>query len=270
MEGIAGGLREELAGELCTKWVGRRLCFEREVDSTNLWVKRLAAEGAPEGTVALAEAQKAGRGRRGRSWASPAGENLYLTLLLRPRLRPQDAPMVTLVMGLSVAQGIEAAAGLSPGIKWPNDVALGGRKLCGILTEMSLRGECVDYVAVGVGINVNQEKFPEELADKATSLRREAGCRLRRSKVAAAVLEAFERNFEIYLKTKDLSGLQEEYGRRLINCGRQVRILEEGRERAGTARGINSRGELLVEYEDGSREAVFAGEVSVRGLYSYV
>ena len=260
----------ELESTVNSRWVGKNVRFKYETDSTNLWAKQLAEEGAPSGTLAVAERQIKGRGRRGRVWESPEGENIYMTLLLRPEIRPQDAPMITLIMGLSVAQGVEKAASLRPGIKWPNDVVLDGRKICGILTEMSVQAEYVDYVVVGTGINVNQTEFPPELVDKATSLCQQAGRRFRRVEVAAAVLEAFERNLEIFLKTCDLSGLQEEYNRVLLNLDQEVRILEKTGERTGIARGINSQGELLVEYPGGETEAVFAGEVSVRGLYSYV
>lgn len=260
----------ELESTVNSRWVGKNVRFKYETDSTNLWAKQLAEEGAPSGTLAVAERQIKGRGRRGRVWESPEGENIYMTLLLRPEIHPQDAPMITLIMGLSVAQGVEKAASLRPGIKWPNDVVLDGRKICGILTEMSVQAEYVDYVVVGTGINVNQTEFPPELVDKATSLCQQAGRRFRRVEVAAAVLEAFERNLEIFLKTCDLSGLQEEYNRVLLNLDQEVRILEKTGERTGIARGINSQGELLVEYPGGETEAVFAGEVSVRGLYSYV
>lgn len=260
----------ELESIVNTQWVGKNVHFKYETDSTNLWAKQLAEQGAPAGTVVVAERQTKGRGRRGRTWVSSEGQNIYMTLLLRPEIQPQDAPMVTLLMGLSVAQGVEKATGLCPGIKWPNDVVLDGKKICGILTEMSVQAEYMDYVVVGPGINVNQTDFPQELSDKATSLRLQAGRAFRRVEVAAAVLEAFEKNLEIFLETCDLTGLQEQYNHILLNMNQEVRILDKDSERTGIARGINNRGELLVEYPGGKTEAVFAGEVSVRGLYSYV
>lgn len=260
----------ELESLLSTKWVGKNVQFKSSLDSTNLWAKQLAEAGAEAGTLAVAETQTRGRGRRGRAWTSPEGKNIYMTLVLRPEIQPQDAPMLTLVMGLSAAQAAARVTGLSAGIKWPNDVVLEKKKICGILTEMSVQAEYVDYVVIGVGINVNQEHFPEELEDKATSLRIQAGKKFRRAEIAAAVLEEFEKNYETFLKTCDLSGLQEAYGRHLLNRDQEVRILEKEGEWRGTARGINRSGELLVELPDGKIRTVFAGEVSVRGLYSYV
>lgn len=247
-----------------------KICFQEEVDSTNLYAKRMAEEGAPEGTLALADAQTAGRGRRGRSWDSPKGESIYMSLLLRPKILPEHASQLTLVMGLSVAEGVADVLHLPVQIKWPNDVVVDGKKICGILTEMSADMDGIHYIVIGVGINVNNQKFPEELKSVATSLRIAAGKILDRQTVMRGVLDAFSRNYECFLETENLEGLVEAYNRILANRDHQVRVLDPKNPFEGIARGINEHGELLVERQDGEIIAVYAGEVSVRGLYSYV
>ena len=168
-----------------------------------------------------------------------------------------------------MAEAIRQVTGLNAVIKWPNDIIFHGKKLCGILTEMSTEIGCINYVVIGVGINVNQETFPEEIKDKATSLRLETGGRLRRAELIAAVMEQFESCYGTFLKTKDLSGVRERYNRLLVNRNQEVKVIEPGNEYEAYAIGINDTGELLVRTKDGER-AIFAGEVSVRGVYGYV
>ena len=195
-----------------------------------------------------------------------------MSLLLRPDIRPSDAPMLTLVMAQSVAirRAILETTGLDVGIKWTNDLVYDRRKLCGILTEMSAEIDYINYVVIGVGINVNQPSFPEEIADRATSLMLEAGRTFLRAPLIAAVMERFEENCRLFLETRDLSGIQAAYNDLLVNVGEKVRVLEPGHEYSALSSGINKKGELLVQKEDGTTEAVFAGEVSVRGIYGYV
>ena len=245
------------------------LHYLASVDSTNEWAKKEAEKGCPGGSVFLADEQTAGKGSRGRSWISPPGTSVYMSLLLRPQLSSlRKAPMITLVLGLSAAEGIRAAAGIHAGIKWPNDVVCRGRKLCGILTELHPASSAV---IAGIGINVNTPSFPEELEGKASSLLLETGKRWDRSEVTAAVLEAFRRNYRLFLETEDLSLLKERYEEILVNRGGEVRVLKEEEEYTGTALGIGSCGELLVRRADtGCAETVIAGEVSVRGVYGYV
>ncbi len=244
--------------------------YAPEVDSTNTWAKREAENGAPEGTVLVADMQTAGKGRRGRSWSSPSGHSIYMSLILRPDIMPDRASMLTLVAGLSAAQAIRGLTGLETWIKWPNDLVISDKKICGILTEMSLQMECINYVVVGIGINVNMTEFPEEIANKATSLCLEKGQTVRRAEVIAEVLSHFEKNYYRFLKTGDLSGLADDYNKVLVNRNREIRVMEPGNEYMGTTGGINEKGELMVTKEDGTEVAVYAGEVSVRGLYGYV
>ena len=257
-----------IADQIHTKWAGKTVHFAREIDSTNLWIKRLAKEGAPEGTLALAEFQSAGRGRLGRSWEVPEGTSVMMSILLRPKFEPQYAPMLTLVMGMAVAKAVKKF-GFDVSIKWPNDVVVSHKKICGILTEMGVRDGKIDYAVIGVGINVNIREFPEEMADKATSLYLESGREFDRSQIPGLVMEAFEEYYEKFAATCDLSGLKEEYESILANYNQPVRVLAK-EPYEGVARGITDGGELLVEKTDGTIVAVSAGEVSVRGLYSYV
>ena len=266
----AGSIYNEttIADQIHTKWAGKTVHFARETDSTNLWIKRLAKEGASEGTLALAEFQSAGRGRLGRSWEVPEGTSVMMSILLRPKFEPQYAPTLTLVMGMAVAKAVKNL-GFDVSIKWPNDVVVSHKKICGILTEMGVRDGKIDYAVIGVGINVNIREFPEEMADKATSLYLESGREFDRSQIPGLVMEAFEKYYEKFAATCDLSGLKEEYESILANYNQPVRVLAK-EPYEGVARGITDGGELLVEKTDGTIVAVSAGEVSVRGLYSYV
>jgi len=267
---VTDGIYNEttIADQIHTKWAGKTVHFARETDSTNLWIKRLAKGGAPEGTLALAEFQSAGRGRLGRSWEVPEGTSVMMSILLRPKFEPQYAPMLTLVMGMAVAKAVKKL-GFDVSIKWPNDVVVSHKKICGILTEMGVRDGKIDYAVIGVGINVNIREFPEEMADKATSLYLESGREFDRSQIPGLVMEAFEEYYEKFAATCDLSGLKEEYESILANYDQPVRVLAK-EPYEGVARGITDGGELLVEKTDGTIVAVSAGEVSVRGLYSYV
>ena len=267
---VTDGIYNEttIADQIHTKWAGKTVHFARETDSTNLWIKRLAKEGASEGTLALAEFQSAGRGRLGRSWEVPEGTSVMMSILLRPKFEPQYAPTLTLVMGMAVAKAVKSL-GFDVSIKWPNDVVVSHKKICGILTEMGVRDGKIDYAVIGVGINVNIKEFPEEMADKATSLYLESGREFDRSQIPGLVMEAFEEYYEKFAATCDLSGLKEEYESILANYDQPVRVLAK-EPYEGVARGITDGGELLVEKTDGMIVAVSAGEVSVRGLYSYV
>ena len=267
---VTGSIYNEttIADQIHTKWAGKTVHFARETDSTNLWIKRLAKEGAPEGTLALAEFQSAGRGRLGRSWEVPEGTSVMMSILLRPKFEPQYAPTLTLVMGMAVAKAVKKF-GFDVSIKWPNDVVVSHKKICGILTEMGVRDGKIDYAVIGVGINVNIREFPEEMADKATSLYLESGSEFDRSQIPGLVMEAFEEYYEKFAATCDLSGLKEKYESILANYNQPVRVLAK-EPYEGVARGITDGGELLVEKTDGTIVVVSAGEVSVRGLYSYV
>lgn len=261
--------REAIESKLATKWAGRTLCCLEEVDSTNRAARELAEKGAPHGTLVVANRQNAGRGRRGRIWQMEPGTGIAMSLLLRPSLEPQKASMLTLVMGLAQAKALDRLFGLSAKIKWPNDLVIRGRKVSGTLTEMSAEMEEIHYVIIGTGINVNMTCFPEELKETATSLCEERGCRLSRAEIICACMEEFETCYQAFMEARDLRLLRQDYETYLVNKDRQVCVLDPAGEYTGTALGINDQGELLVETGNGIR-TVFAGEVSVRGVYGYV
>ncbi len=262
--------KDELISRMRTEWAGRTVCFYDCIGSSNAEAKRLADEGAPHGTLVAADMQTAGRGRRGRSWTSPAGINIYFTILLKPDFAPDRAPMLTLVMAHSVARAVREETGLDAGIKWPNDIVVGGKKICGILTEMSVEEDYIRNVVIGVGINVHEQEFAPELADKATCLDAECKGRVNRSRLLAAVMKAFEEDYEIFAARGNLTALRASYNTLLVNRDREVCVLDPAGEYRGTARGITDTGELTVELPDGGIREVFAGEVSVRGIYGYV
>lgn len=263
-------MEEEIRRFLKTKWAGQNLFCYDEIDSTNTCVLKLGEAGAIHGTVVVADQQNMGKGRRGRNWVSPPKTNIYMSLLLRPCFEAVKAPMLTLLMAYSVAEALMELEQVDAKIKWPNDIVLNKKKICGILTEMMMKEQTIDYVVIGVGINVNVGSIPQELRESATSLRIETGRELSRAALLARVLEKFEENYEQFCKAGDLSLIQDGYNRILVNAGNQVRILEPGNEYHGLAHGINHLGELQVEKEDGTEVSIFAGEVSVRGIYGYV
>lgn len=267
----------DIQSRLKTKWVAHPLQFFDSIDSTNIRAKLEAEQGAKSGLLVVSDMQSAGRGRRGRGWESPAGINIYYTLMLKPDFSSDCAPMLTLVMALAVAKGIrqtlrrdseEAAAKV--GIKWPNDIVVDGKKVCGILTEMSMEQGYIQHIVIGVGINVRKQEFPEEIRDRAAAIDEQCGFRISRSQLIADIMEAFEEDYEIFLQTHDLKGLRASYAELLVNQDREVCVLDPKGEYRGIAKGINDQGELLVERPDGTVEEVYAGEVSVRGIYGYV
>lgn len=248
----------------------KKIFYYEQIDSTNTQASRLAFEGVEHGSVVVADCQTAGKGRRGRSWESPKGENIYMSFLLRPGFQAEKAPMLTLVMAYSVVKAIQKHGFTDARIKWPNDIVLSGKKVCGILTEMSLKDTQIDHVVVGVGVNVNNRSFPAELRGKATSLFAEGGKVVDRKQLYEDIIDVFEHFYEAFEREQDLSFIQEEYNSLLVNCQRQVRVLEPGNEYSAYALGINHKGELQVRTETGEEKTVFAGEVSVRGIYGYI
>lgn len=262
--------KEELDSLMDTRWAGKNIVYYDATDSTNIRIKQLGDEGAPHGTLAVADRQTAGRGRRGRAWESPAGGSIYMSLLLRPKFRPDKASMLTLVAACSVAEGIKDCEDVNVQIKWPNDIIIEGRKLVGILTELSTQIDYINHVTVGIGINVNIQEFPDEIRNTATSLRIECGHTVRRAPIIAAVMKHMEKNYETFLQTEDLTGLMEKYSALLVNKDKDVRIIGAKEQYQAHALGITPTGELIVRREDGTEETVYAGEVSVRGVYGYV
>ena len=266
---LPDGMTKELLEQYLPQGRGETVICYEETDSTNTRGMQLALEGAPTGTVVLADRQTHGNGRLGRSFASPAGQGVYLSYLLRPDFDPAALSLLTSCAGLAVCQVLEQY-GLAPAIKWPNDIIIHGKKLVGILTEMSTQIDYINHVTVGVGINVNLTDFPEEIRERATSLRLECGHKVKRAPLIAAIMKRLEENYALFMETGDLSQLMEKYSELLVNKDRDVMILGAKEQYVAHALGINKTGELIVRKEDGTIEEVYAGEVSVRGVYGYV
>ncbi len=275
-----GQFMKEMNG-LGTKWAGKDFRYLKVTGSTNDDCVRFMKEGAPHGMVVAAGSQTAGKGRRGRSWSSE-GDSVYMTIGLKPEFAPDKASMLTLVMALAACRAVEESLGCVPNadgqkqeqhrarIKWPNDIVIGGRKVCGILTEMRLDGSGIECVVIGVGINVNQTSFDESIAGTATSIFKECGRKTEPELLMKQVLVYFEYYYEKFVEKCDMSTVMGEYVEKLVNKDREVRVLDPQGEYTATALGINEAGELLVRKEDGTTAAVYAGEVSVRGIYGYV
>lgn len=262
----------ELSGPLAGCLVGRDLLCLDVIDSTNTECKRRAMSGAREGLVILAEEQTGGRGRLGRSFQSPRGKGLYLSALLRPRLSPEQVQDFTAWTAVAVCDGIEAACGLRPGIKWTNDIVLGGRKLVGILTELGLESEihALEYLVTGIGVNVNhtEEDFAPELRDMAVSLAQVLGRPVRRSELAVQIILALDRMYAGFPQNR--GEYLAKYRAGCITPGHQVQLITPNSRREAFAVEIDDAFRLVVEHPDGRREALAAGEVSVRGMYGYV
>ena len=283
--------KAEIDASIKTDYIGRNSFFYNIIGSTNTEAKRLAEEGAESGTLVVADRQTAGKGRRGRTWESPEGTNIYFSLLLKPEFAPSQAPMLTLVMALAVAEALNKLAGADTnadaadkssnancgtagdakaGIKWPNDIVINGKKVCGILTEMSVEHDYIQYVVIGTGINVKQQVFDADYAAHASSVETELGMFVSRSKLIGLIMETFEKHYREFETTENLNSVKAEYEELLVNKGREVCVLDPKGEYRGTALGINNSGELLVKTDDNNVTEVYAGEVSVRGIYGYV
>ena len=251
-------LRKRLRGNL----FGKRVFHFFKTDSTNRVAMELGYAGEPEGTVVMAEEQTAGRGRSGRSWHSERGTGLYFTVLLRPRLSPAQAPLLTMLAGLSAHAAIQAQTSLVPELKWPNDLLLNGKKIGGILTEMHAEPGAVRFVIVGVGINVNQEKFPAELAPIATSLRKESGKMNYRLELLVRLLTQFESDYNRFLREGAAFVVERFQSVSTFAKGRRVRVDTGSESYEGTTAGLNPDGLLLVARDDGRLVTVIAGDVT--------
>ena len=241
-----------------------------QTDSTNTQAKALAKAGAPHGTVLIAGHQTGGRGRMGRTFQSPEGKGVYLSVILRPACRPEDLMHLTCAAGVAMADAVETVSGIRPGLKWINDLVIGTKKLGGILVEMSVDKGLVDYAVVGIGINCLQsrEDFHPDIRDLATSLCLASGKTILPQQLAAAMVTALWKMSRVLLSEKDR--LMESYKAGCITLGREIQVLRFDTVRPGKAVDLDADGGLVVEYPDGTRQTVASGEVSVRGMYGYI
>lgn len=260
----------EIKSLMHTEWVAKEVLYFDTIDSTNTKAQELAEKGYPSGTLVVADKQESGKGRRGRSWVSPSGTGIFMTLMIKPDINPNNASMLTLVAALAVAKAITSVTGEEALIKWPNDIVINGKKVCGILTEMNAQFDYINHIVVGIGINVHNESFTEEISQMASSLMIEAGGkRFHRAQIIAETMSYFEQYYDTFLKTQDLSALVREYDELLVNRNKSVRVLDPKEPFDGKAMGITPKGELIVDTWE-SRKLVSSGEVSVRGIYGYV
>lgn len=260
----------EIKSLMHTEWVAKEVLYFDTIDSTNTKAQELAEKGYQSGTLVVADKQESGKGRRGRSWVSPSGTGIFMTLMIKPDINPNNASMLTLVAALAVAKAITSVTGEKALIKWPNDIVVNGKKVCGILTEMNAQFDYINHIVVGIGINVHNESFPEEISQMASSLMIEAGGkRFHRAQIIAETMSYFEQYYDTFLKTQDLSALVREYDKLLVNRNKSVRVLDPKEPFDGKAMGITPKGELIVDTWE-SRKLVSSGEVSVRGIYGYV
>ena len=260
----------EIKSLMHTDWVAKEVLYFDTIDSTNTKAQELAEKGYPSGTLVVADKQESGKGRRGRSWVSPSGTGIFMTLMIKPDINPNNASMLTLVAALAVAKAITSVTGEEAMIKWPNDIVVNGKKVCGILTEMNAQFDYINHIVVGIGINVHNESFPEEISQMASSLMIEAGGkRFHRAQIIAETMSYFEQYYDTFLQTQDLSALAREYDELLVNMNKAVRVLDPKEPFDGKAMGITPKGELIVDTWE-SRKLVSSGEVSVRGIYGYV
>ena len=260
----------EIKSLMHTEWVAKEVLYFDTIDSTNTKAQELAEKGYPSGTLVVADKQESGKGRRGRSWVSPSGTGIFMTLMIKPDINPNNASMLTLVAALAVAKAITSVTGEEALIKWPNDIVVNSKKVCGILTEMNAQFDYINHIVVGIGINVHNESFPVEISQMASSLMIEAGGkRFHRAQIIAETMSYFEQYYDTFLKTQDLSALVREYDELLVNRNKSVRVLDPKEPFDGKAMGITPKGELIVDTWE-SRKLVSSGEVSVRGIYGYV
>jgi len=251
-------LRQRLKGSV----FGKRIYHFFKTDSTNRVALELGHAGEPEGAVVLAEEQTAGRGRAGRSWQSERAAGIYVTLLLRPKLSPVQAPLLTMMAGLSAYAAIQAHTGLTPDLKWPNDLLLRGKKVGGILTEMHAEPSQVRFVIVGIGLNVNQEKFAGELGATATSLRIESGKFESRLEVLVRLLREFENDYNRFLREGLVGVTQKFEAVSSFARGKRVRVTSGTASYTGTSAGLGPEGLLLVKRDDGQLVTVISGDVT--------
>lgn len=243
-----------------TEYIGRKFCFYDEIDSTNAEAKRNSH--MPHGTVFFANKQTAGRGRLGRSWISN-DDNITFSILLKPELRPEDVFLITLIIGLAVKNVVKGSA-----IKWPNDIVLGTKKVCGVLTEMGTENGKVSYVVAGVGINLNTEVFDDSISNIATSVYLETGIKTSRQEFLNKLLVEIEKWYDHFIKY-GFKSCVEDYKKSCITLGRQVLIKSPEGDFVSKAVDVTENGELVVDTEDGTKK-ILTGEISVRGLFGYV
>ena len=262
MEVSSSILSEQIRDGLTTQWLGQTIHCYDAVDSTNLLAIEMAKQGAPEGTVVLAEQQLSGRGRGNRSWHSPAGVGVYCSIVLRPKMAPAKGQLITLVASVSIVKAIAHMTGLSPQVKWPNDILINDRKVAGILLESRVSGAQIGYAVIGFGINVNNDSadLPEDIGAKASSLLLELKKPVDRSTLVIEIFSELERIYDIF-QHHDFSLILEQWRHYSSTLGQRVRIWQKDKATEGIALDLTEDGGLLLKLEEGRQVVVHAGDV---------
>lgn len=253
---------EEIWAMSTLKILGSKIHYCSVTESTNNDAKKMAQEGAPNGTLVIAERQQGGRGRMGRAWNSPRG-GLWLSIVLRPELSPVDAPKLTIMSAVAVAEAIIQATGVFAKIKWPNDILVDGKKVCGILTEMSAEMDIINHVIIGIGINVNNSDFPKELKDKSISLCQIKGQQVSRIVLLSTLLEKLEHYYAI-AETEGFEEIFKKWRLLCVNLGQKVKIIGKNNSFEGIVLDIDTSGALLIKTISGQVMKVMSGDVSLR------
>ena len=262
MEASRSPFSEQITNGLATKWLARTIHFYDKVESTNLLAIQLARQDAPEGVVVLADQQLSGRGRGRRSWHSPEGVGIYCSVILRPHVEPEKGQLITLMAGVSIAKAIELQTGLSPRVKWPNDVLINDNKVAGILLEAEVSRARIGYAVIGFGINVNNDRadLPEDIKVNASSIRMELKKPVDRG---ALVIEIFSELEKLYHRFQcgDFSVILEQWRHYSSTLGQRVRIWQEDKATEGHAFDLTENGGLVVKLEEGKQIVFHAGDV---------
>ncbi|RIW33126.1 biotin--[acetyl-CoA-carboxylase] ligase [Bacillus salacetis] len=258
------GSEEQIKPGLKTRFIGKAIHYIESVPSTQKIAHTLAQEGAEEGTAVIADEQTEGRGRLLRSWHSPRGTGIWMSIILKPQLPPQRAPQFTLIAAVAVVQAIEEVCGLSPEIKWPNDILLNGRKVTGILTELQAEADKINSIIIGIGMNVNQkaEDFPKELQSIATSLALEKEEKISRVQLIQKVMEKLEMYYDLYMEKgfTPIKLLWESYA---VSIGRHITARTITGSIHGKALGINEDGVLRIEDGAGTIHEVYSADIEL-------
>lgn len=261
---------EEIEEYLSTEFLGRKIYYYDTIDSTNKEAKKIAPL-EDEGTLVIAEEQIEGKGRLGRNWISPKGKGIWMSIVLKPDVEPFKVGAITLLAAAALYNGLKNM-GIDSEIKWPNDILIKGKKVSGILTEMSAELNMLNYIVMGIGINVNLEEddIPEELKEKATSIKIDQKKEIDRKELLANILNEFEKLYIPFRDSGNTSKWIEICRKNSATIGKEVRIIRGNKEKRGKALDIDHKGELIVEFENGDIENIFAGEVLVRGINGYI
>ncbi|MCI1945657.1 biotin--[acetyl-CoA-carboxylase] ligase [Clostridium luticellarii] len=262
---------EELKEYVNTKYIGKNIIHFESIDSTNDRAKKLSEQGAEHGTVVISEEQAGGKGRLGRIWCSPKYKGISMTIILRPNIDPMEASQITQIAAASMINSLKEF-NIDAKVKWPNDIIINGKKVCGILTEMSGELNKVNYVIVGIGINANMDKydFSKDLLDKATSIKIETKSNINRKALVGALLNEFEILYTEFQEKGKINLSVEICKNNSAVIGKNIKIIKNTQESCAKAVDLDGKGRLIVKHKDGSLEKLISGEISIRGLDSYI